>query len=738
MADPGSKLMRRALVVLMALLMIPVSLGDKVDANILTDGTNDVVIMSADGNTQQPDGGQFPNVDIVEAGILEETADMVTFYVQVRGIEEGSQNPLPFSDPDYRIHFRFGDQGYRVRMDTALVNVFNDAMGRSGTILGALELQVGETSFRNLASAEVTIDYGTERIMAAVPRSPIVDENQAPLGLGRTLTDFYATSQSMGQFAFPVGQTSQGGDPAFYAGPPRAWDQVPDAITGELPSYTMVTGEVRQKGGLVSGSADPVRWTNGEASTIVFDVRVANTGDADIPLKVSVTGADPKWTLAFSDSITVPATKAANVTILVTIPFSHNHGALHTFDARFESPDGAHFSSTMLGVYWPLVPQPAGHHDRLWFHSLVETDENNPFSSLFGGGTHSWMSALETETADTGVPIPAQFTIPPNTFTGGKAIAYWRIPLEPELRMGLDFRTDDVGTLELSLNFPVTVVDPQVFARLEHATVPQQQGRGGPGGNNQGPTQQTELATGQSELMSGPVDGSRTFTLELETAPEADDVPYTPGNNLFLTVFMEATWLAGAGQGDPGAISPSIAPSSSWLRLPLDEYEVPLDLNFQTDGAIELKPTADGQQKSVNPGRTTVYAFDMVYHGSDVADFIIEVSGTHADWASVVGDEAFSLEAHGSRQVGLAVKAPKDAKAGDFADLTFTVRDRDNAAVKAGLNTRTLIVSGTEIPDEDLRAQGLTNELTTAKESPGLPFVMLVAALAIAMLRRRQ
>ncbi len=730
----GCLVMRRGLVVLLALLMIPISMGEQVDAIVVTDGTGDVVIMTPDGGAPQSDGGLMPNTDIVEAGILAETKDDITFYVKVQGLETNSQNPLPFSDPDYRVYFRYGEQGYRVRLDTALTNVFNDAMGRSGTIFAALEAEVGGGSYRNLASADATLEYNDNRVVATVPRAAIVDHNQAPLGLGRVLEGFYATAQSMGQFAFPVGQTGQGGDPILYAGPPRAWDQAPDALTGVLPSYTMTTGEMRQKGSLVAGSDDPVRWTNGEASTLVFDVRVANNGEKEVPVTVSVKNADPKWTLAFSDSLTVKAGSATNVTVLVTIPFSHNHGALRTFDVRFDSLDGAHFASTMLGVYWPLVPQPAGHHDTLWFHSYVQTDDNNPFAGIFGSGTHAWMSALESEETDDGVPIPAQFTMPPNTFTGGKGLAYWQIPLEPALRMGLDFRTEDLGTLELAMDFPSTVVDPHISVSLRHAEVVQTQGRGGQGGTQT--RDPVTLASGTAPALSGPVDGAQAFTIELGIAPEADDVPYNKDGNLFLTVFMEATFLAGFGQADPASITPAINPGASWMKLPLNEYEVPLDLTFQTDGAIELTPTEDGQQKSVNPGRTTVYAFEMVYHGTNASNFVIEVTGTHTEWASVVGDVGFSLEAHGTRKVGLAVTAPKDADVGDFADLTFTVRDSDNAAVKAGLNTRTLVVAGTEIPDESDRAKGLDDELTTAKESPGLPLLFVIAALALGLRRR--
>lgn len=724
--------MRRSAIVLLTLLLVPFTVGEQVDAAVIADGTNDVVIMSADGTAQQPDGGQFPNVDLVEAGILAETNDDITFYVEVAGLDAASQNPVPFSDPDYRVYFNFGTQGYRVRMDTALANVFNDAMSRSGTAFGALEVQVGETSFRNLASAEISLEYGDDRVLATVPRAAIVDENQAPLGLGRTLTGFYATAQSMGQFSFPVGQTGQGGDPLLYFGPPRAWDQAPDKLTGELPSYTMTTGEVRQKGALLAGSQDPVRWTNGEASTLVFDVRVVNTGTSEVPINVDVTGADPKWTLAYSDKLTIPGGKSANVSFLVTIPFSHNHGSIHTFDAKFTSVGGEHFAATMLGVYWPLVPQPAGHHDTLWFHSYTEEEGNNPFSGVFGAGTHSWMSALETEELDQGVPIPAQFTIPPNTFTGGKGIAYWRIPLEPSLRMGLDFRTQDVGTIDISMQFPVTVVDPQVFAVLEHATVTQRQGR-----NDDGINDEKTLASGQTEVMAGPVDGTQTFSIELEVDDAADEIPYKLDSNLFLTIYMEATWLAGTGQGDPGAISPNIMPGASIMQLPLNEYEVPLNINFQTDGAIELIATEDGQQKSVNPGRTAVYAFEMIYHGTNASNFIIEITGTNAEWATVVGDAGFGLEAKGTRLVGLAVTAPKDAKAGELADLTFTIRDRDNAAVKAGLNTRTTVDTQSDIPDESARAKDLTKELTTAKESPGLPLLMVIGALAFALRRRR-
>lgn len=726
-------MMRTGVVCLLALLLaaaLPPVAAEEVDTVLVEDATGDVVVRAQDDSLPaQGDNGRFPDVDLTGAGIFDETPEAVTFFVQVASLEEDSQNPLPFSDPDYRVYFRYGDASYRVRMDTSLEHAANAAFDRESGVLARLEAETSRGQFRGVAQAEGRLDFGADRVYATVPRAAIVDHNQAPLSINSTLTGFHATASSMGWFNFPVGQTQQGGDPLLWVGPPMAFDQAPDMLSS-LPSYQMFTGDLKQKGGLVAVSDDPVRWTNGEASTLGFQVVLTNTADHDIPVRASVEKTAPQWTVAFSDSLTVPRATSVNVTLLVTIPFSHNHGSLHMFQATYESLDGDHLAVADLGVYWPAVPQPAGHHDTIWLHSMSQSDDGG-FFSMFDSGTHAWISATEDEEQDEGIAVPAMLTLPPNTFTGGKAISFWRVALEPELRMGLDFRPHETGKAEITIRFPTPVVDPVLSVQLSHVEVHERRGR-----NDNGMGESVTLAEARSEVVQGAVSGLHTFVLDLEILDEADDVPYQRDTNLFLTIRLDATFIAGFGGADTADESPRLEPGGTWMELPLDEYMVPVDLSFQTDGALELEIGSEGRARSVNPGKTTIYTFDLQYHGSEPITLRTLITGTHAEWAVPVGDAEFTMEPHGQRRLGMAVKAPSGTSSGERADLTYTVVSVANAAVQAGVNTVTTVDTTQDIPDEAARQKDLDKELTTSKKSPGLPLLVLLGALAVLARRR--
>lgn len=734
--------LRGLLALLLALFFVPVpAMGEEVNASIVEDDSGDVVVMTPDGQTSQPDPtGQFEDVDLVSMGIWAEDPESVTFFVEVASLTESSQRPTPFGDPDYKVFFQYGGQGYRVQVFTVLSNPANNAFGREAGAFAWLEQQVDEGQYRRVADGEAELDFSGDRVLATIPRAAIVDENQAPLGLNATLTGFYAVAESMGWFAFPIGGFQGGGDPITYAGAPKAHDTAPDGgLTADLPAYRMTTGDVKQKGSLVATSQDPIRWTNGEASTLTFTAQVTNTASEDIPVAVSTAGTQPTWEVAYSDRLTVPAHATVNVTFLVTIPFTHSHGNLHMFEAVFESPDEEHFAASDLGVYWPSVPQPAGHHDRIWFHSNQPENENSfPVFSEFDDGIHAWMSAAEDEEADEALPVPSDFVIPPSPFTDTEAIAFWQIALEPPLRMGMDFRPEDLGSAEITIDFPATVVDPFMEFTLYHR-VDGGQGGGPGGGQGGGPSRQTELASGVSEPVSGTTSGTQTFAFELDVPDDADDLPYTPDGNLVASIVVRATFMAGGGFFNPDEIAPKLLPDGSGLQLPLDEYADPVDLSFQTDGSLSLAPGEEGQQRLVNPGRTVVYTFALQYEGSEPSGFTTSLTGQNAAWAEVVGDTAFSLEPGATRTLGLAVTAPRDASDGERADLTLTVIDADNAAVQAGINTVTMVDSTEDIPDEASRKDDLHGELSTSKESPAPSMALLAGILAaVALLGRRR
>lgn len=720
--------MKRSWAVSLAFLFLlpgPVASGEEVQESLFVDSPGDVEVQSADGSIGQPTPTGAENLDLVGGGVWAETDDTLTFFLQVKDLTENSQG-APFMDPDYTLDFRYHDQGYRVSVITALGNPVNDAFGRDAT-QAWLQKEVGPERYQNIADADAVLDFTEERVLVTVPRDAVVDQNQAPLGRNATLSQFRATASSLGFFSFPL-PTGQEGGPRV--GLPRFFDAAPDGGFGA--DYVLTTGKVDQRGSLFAVSDDPIRWTNGEATTLTFHVRLTNTGTKDIPVQVATRGVEPSWQIAYSDALTVGPGKSVNATLLATIPFVHNHGLLKLFDATFQSPEGEHYATARLGVYWAETPQPAGHHDTVWFHS-AQNEVPAPFNTLFAG-THGWFNAKEEVEGDEAVPVPAQFAFPPGPFTQNRGVALWGFSLEPSLRMGLDFLLDEQGQADIALRLPVPVVDAHMEIQLYSVQVQQSQGPGQRGFT----VERTLLAEGASAPLAGAVSGDALFEVPLQALPEADLIPYGNEGNLYVQILLDATFLAGGGFLNPESIAPSLEPQASKMRLPLEEYHDPVDLGFQTDGSLKIQAGEDGQERLVNPGRTVVYTFELIFDGNGPATFNTHQSGANPEWAAILGDQSITLEPGTTRTLAVAVTAPADARAGDVSDVTLRLVHKDNAAIQAGINLRTVVTTSEDIPDEADRSHRIDGELTKDRDSPMPSPLLLLAALVAVVLQRRR
>lgn len=708
------------------LLLLPMASGAEVQQEVFVDRDGDVALSTQDGSVNQADPtGFYKNVDVVAGGVWAEDDDFVTFYVEFEDLTEASQVPLPFSDPDYYLYFTHGEQGYRVFVATALDNPFNGVIGRSGDLRATLDRQLDQFRYQSIAEVDVELLHPDDMALFHVPRGALVDHNQAPLARNGTLHDIYVESRSMGWFGFPMQVGGPGSEPT-YVGIPQALDRAPDDSSGR---YVMTTGSVRQKGMLFAASDDPIRWTNGEATTIGFQTRLTNVGGEEVSVAAHVQGTDPSWEVAYSDRITVPARSSINHTILVSIPFSHNHGATELFDAHYISDDGDHEATSVLGVHWPFVPQPAGHHNQLWFHSMAN-QVDPPFDALFAGA-HGWFSAKEDLDEDEGTPILPDFAATPGFFGAQEGRAIWLLRLEPGLRMGLDFQPGMNGNMELGFELPVPVVDPRVEVTLMHEK--QGPSRGGMGGGQS--FIRTDLMHGASEATSGPVSGGYSVELELAPLDDLDDIPYAQGANLVFFIDLQGTFLFGTPFGGQESFTPTLDPTTSSVQLPLNEYHDPADLSFQTDADIQIVAGKDGQERFVNPGRTVVYTFDLTFQGTEGTEFEATLSGKNVEWGRIIGDRVFTPE--GTRTLAVAVAAPEDARDGEQADITLTLTSTANAAVQAGIGTLTTVTTSEDIPDESDYEAELAGELTQQKESPGASLLAVLALLGAIAYRRR-
>lgn len=715
-----------ALLLLMALtlpMVMPMAAGQSSEGAVLAeDSSGDVGIIGPDG---QPAGSvpadAFTGLDLKGVGIQSEDEETVSFYVEVASISEQSETPAPFLDPDYAIYFRFGEMDYRVLMQTALSNPVNDATNRQ-PVSTSLQESTG-TGWRTAARGQGEVLDAENRVVAAIPREAIVDDNQAPLARGSQLTDFVAEASV--ELWTPFLNSDSGGGilPVQYHGVGLI-DRAPDRDVGA--AYTMTTGSIIQAGDLFSRVAEPVRWTNGEATTLVYEVEVQNRGSKLQRVDVSVTGTPGTWEVAHSDVLEVEAGSSQNVTILVSIPFTHAHGTFEEFLVHFQSPDG--HASTSLAVYWPLIPQPAGHHDTLWFHGAVQ-ERGQPWDDLFPQEV-GWINAAppETDQEDAGTSIPANWFVPSGagSFAGGSPTegrAQWFYSLSPQLRMGLDFDLSQLGSLDIVTELPVPMLDPTVDVNLGYLVI-KQQGRFLGGGESEW----TTIGAG-SATTAGQQQGKTPWSIPLAIESSADEIPFRTDGNLGLIITMRGT-MVGATWPFHEATAPVLVTSQSTMTLPLFEYHDPVDEVFVTSSAIRLSIPAGGQERMVNPGEAVVYQFAINYDGARPDTFDLALTGTNAEWGRILGDTTISLEAGSSRTLALEVLAPANARHGETSDITITATSTRNAAVQGGVRTLTTVTTAEDLVDESGTGAALDGELTEGKDSPGVGLIVVLSALA--------
>ncbi len=720
-------MLQRPLVLVLLLLATSIPVGGQVNnAALLSDQAGDVAAVAPDGSTSVAiPSGFFDSLDLLEAGVWMEDETRLGFYANVVALEETTDQPIPFSDPQFFFRFTYGEQTYRVMVQTALGNPTNGIVGRPITTAW-VQAEVAPDSFRNVADAEAEVDFAEDRVTVTFDRSAVRDQNNAPLARGREISDFRAQSRSFGFFTFPL--RGPAGDMGTL-GMPSLMDWAP--AEGSGPAYTLVTGTEVQRGTLFATTNEPVRWTNGEATTLAYHLSVANVGDKPIDANVDVRGTDPTWTVAHSERIQVPAQDAVNFTILVSIPFVHQHGKLAMFTANFDDTRG-NMASTDLGIYWPRIPQPAGHHDMIWFHGAELEPPTPPFDTVLSNIV-GWFNPADpaVDEADQSVPIPATFAGPPGIGGGQEGLARWVMRMSPELRMGLDFDMMRAATFTTNIDIPIPAVDPRLEVGLYYVQAVSTERFG-----NQGTSFRYYPIGNGTAYASGVVSGSTDFVTEFVIAEEYDEIAYAPDSNLAMIIDLRGA-LVGVPTVEADATTYTMDPTATTLQLPLFEYHDPVDLSFVTSRSIELKAGAAGQEREVNPGRSVVYLFDLVYTGDFTDSFDLSITGTNANWAHIIGDRVVTLKAGESRQLAIEVAAPSKAFAGDMADITLTATSKTNAAVQGGIRTLTMVVTDRDIPDESNDARLLGDELTADEESPGVGLLLILALLGVAARRRR-
>lgn len=697
-------------VVLIALLMLSFPAAAQ-GADFVEDDGGDV--QSSSG---APAPSSMAEVDLRALRILETPRDIV-LTIEVADIEpEGQPDVLASA---FEVEFQHNGQGFVVYLTRNTVFGGAEFFGQFFQVDAA----TGRESF--LEQLVVEVDHDEETLSVSLPRSLLRDGNGSPPFPGRTLDDFVVTSHANRLFR---GDINIGG---AIVPDGRFTDRMPDE--GGAGPFDIQLG-VQQGGTARLSSPEPFRASNGEATTYVFQVRAVNLGDETDTFRFQTTNTPTNWDISVPDGdVEIGANRAITLPIVVGTAFAHNHGSTESFVLEMESTkDPSNVGRVELGVHYPKIPQPAGHHDTLWVHS--SGGNSDPFTVVFGdvlgfanSGADGYMNALEDDDSAAEEPIPGDrcgiHALSPGTPTMRMRYC-WTIPLDPGLQLGLDFDLERVGAADLRFSSDLPSEDASVTAQLMYAP---------PGPSDNQPIFFRDDLVRLADLNSTErksLSGTTSFEFAVEPRPESDFIRYTAGAAMFLEVQMLTLRPENPFFG-PKAPPVMLMPGSV-LQLPLNEYADPVEEVVSIEDVGLSFEAITEQERRVNPGETVIFKALLANTGN-ATEVDIDIIGSGRAWATLLSQPVVRVD--GETEVLLAVTAPEDAADGEQADLVL------EASNVADIEDQTLIrfvatVDSTEdLPDEWETAEALLG--VEDKKSPGIGW-LVAAALALLVARRRE
>lgn len=570
----------------------------------------------------------------------------------------------------------------------------------------------------------------------------IFNEQRLPAQYGQILTGLYA-------YASQTYATTQFLPSADLVGSVSAFDRAPDGGFSKI-DYVFHRGS-GGNGALGLTSPDPIRVSNGEATTIVYLSQVHNEGDVDLKVQLSTKDVRDDWLVRVPPLVTVPAHSKVDFPVVLTMPFNHDHGKTIMFLVRADAiEDPKSFAEMKLGVWWTDVPQPSAHHNgEMWFHSApADFGEFPDAAQTVVPFKQYWLNSIEDDpnplatdedaaaffndyffcafSGGSPTPNPANCKTPPN-FTSS-----WFFPLSPALLIGLDFDLARTGMLVANIvpSLPATQGTMEVEVRY---CDPEAGATRGQGGFNRNATAcnnyQTVLAQGSATKALSARQATQ-FEVPLTVEPTADYLPFKRGANIGLRVRLVTDVPQNLIMTEP---RPTFQIKSSQLFLPLIEFHDTLAEEYLELGAIGVTPL-DPYEKKVNPGRTTLFRFEVDNKDDTAQRLRVDIEGVNADWATVPGPQELRIEKGAKSNFTIAIVAPPDAVDEERAELVVVVQSLDEPAVSGIGRMRATIVSGEDIPDESGQIQVVEK---TDTPGPGSFIVLVAVVAALALIRVR-
>lgn len=491
-------------------------------------------------------------------------------------------------------------------------------------------------------------------------------------------------------------------------------DHMPN--TGEGAKFTSVLGDIAQ-GHLAMRTTDRVRVSNGGATTFIFQATIHSNASYADDVKLTIGELPEQWNATVQSPVRVPANGEKPVTVLVSVPFGHNHGGFSSFNLTSTSGrDSNSLASIRFGVLHTPIPQPAGHHSEIYLHG---TNRNG---GALGSTFSSAVGFMNTEAKhDNDVDVQ------PNGF-GNDDLRTWTIPLNPGLKMGLDFDLERTGTLEGAIGGKAQGTG-NVSAKLYLVREKTQNDQTQRAGNGQG----ILLADAKGVRVTLDPQKPAPFKMTLTPTPESDYIAYAKGQNMVLVIRLNedaANVCCFAGFGE------TLVTKDFKMVLPLNEY------NDQLTGEAEASSTLDLRalgpvEKAGRPGTIMTYQFELVNGASAETIVKLDIAGNEAKLGSLVPNGRVTLAPQESRRLTLAVHIPSEAAEGQDLDVLVFAHAQDDPSKMSIARTKTSVSKGANATDDETSI--LLAARDAEKDAPGFELVALAAAVAgVALLARRK
>jgi hypothetical protein len=652
------------------------------------DAANDVTVT---GPASAADDDQYRHLDILEFWIDNETLETVDFGLRLTQLEPDATDPLGLGSREVGVRFEIGTRVY-------LVGVVPNC-GTAGAYGMRSNYDNGYSTY--CGGFEERIDAATNTFVMTVRREILVNETQYPFGPGVPLRNVYAAA-----VATNVPLSAQ-------QATTTAQDRAPNE--GFLGDFTSGLGNLTGAGGLTLFAAEPIRTSNGESTTLVFPLALNNTNTFDVTALLTVENAIDSWDVRVPSRIIVPAQGVVLFPVILSMEFDHRHGELAMFKIRAEdAKDAARWAGARLGVFWLDTPQPAGHHDKLWFHSGGGwSSQGFGFGLPYDCATVGlWMNPLEVEPegGESGEEVPGCVFDDGATYPNGQVIR-WGVPLEPELQIGLDFDMSRSGRFQVDIRSRAGVpASAALTAELLYCD---------PTGKDNRETVMADcpgawitLSNATSAPQTFGAESKRSFELELVPTPEADFLPYKKEAQLWMLLELQSDRpLTPPNRGDQD-VSPMLDPKSALLTLPLVEYHDPVDQAFAAVGALELASLSPFE-KPANPGQTVTFEFRVQNRGAQAQTLLLTAEGHNEEWVRFPKGSEIRVPSGATANVTLLVDVPFEASEGERAELFLIAESKSDPNVVSLARLRTVVVDpATQKIEQDGDASGDDREST--------------------------